>query len=227
MRSIEPARARARRSHRARAAITRMPVSASETRPARAWPRGPWGAARARRGTGPGGRRGLPATGSATSRSRDPVDEIRDEGARVARTSCRRQGRRARPDRRPRGGLGRRAARGRRRARAEPQGQPRVAAGRRRAREPATRAAARQGRGRGPADRRTPGSAWVGASLLSPACAVKDGGRPSRTGSASSNGSSRSVRDGSCGCVAQLATIATSAMPLKPVQTPGGMTTSE
>ena len=43
-----------------------------------------------------------------------------------------------------------------------------------------------------------------------------------------SNGSRRVVRLGSWGCVQQLATIANGRlMPLKPVQTPGGMTTSE
>ncbi len=42
----------------------------------------------------------------------------------------------------------------------------------------------------------------------------------------SENGSRRSVSDGSCGCVAQLATIADSVMPLKPVQMPGGITIS-
>ena len=46
-------------------------------------------------------------------------------------------------------------------------------------------------------------------------------------GIAPPKGSIRSVFDGSWGCVAQFATIASSLMPLKPVQMPGGITTSE
>ena len=41
-----------------------------------------------------------------------------------------------------------------------------------------------------------------------------------------SNGSSRSLREGSCGCVQAFATIACgSLIPLNPFQTPGGITT--